>query len=159
MSSSGKNILLVEDDPQDVELTLMALAEYHMANRVKIVHNGAEALEYLYSRESFISRMDGNSLVVLLDLKMPKLNGLQVLLTMKADERLRNIPVVVLTSSRETSDLAECYGSGANAYVVKPVDFSEFMRVVRLIGIFWVDINECPPPPSIREDGKAPHGN
>jgi CheY-like chemotaxis protein len=146
MNAPIKNILLVEDDPQDVELTLMALAEYHLAKKVKVVHNGAEALDYLYRRKSFSTREKGNPLVVLLDLKMPKVNGLEVLRIIKADERLKNIPVVVLTSSREPADMAECYDSGVNAYVVKPVDFAEFMRVVRQIGIFWVDINEPTPP-------------
>jgi len=155
MNTPAKNILLVEDDPQDVELTLMALAEYHLANKVKVVHDGAEALDYLYSRKNFTTREKGNPLMVLLDLKMPKVNGLEVLGLIKSDELLKNIPVVVLTSSREPADMIECYDCGVNAYVVKPVDFAEFMRVVRQIGIFWVDINE-PTPPAIRKSPPPP---
>ncbi len=139
-----KNILLVEDDPQDVELTLAALDEYHLANKVAVVDNGAEALDYLYRRGKFQTRADGNPVVVLLDLKMPKVSGLEVLKTIKADEHLKIIPVVVLSSSRETPDLVECYKHGVNAYVVKPVDFSEFMRAIKQLGIFWAAINEPP---------------
>ena len=141
-----KNILLVEDDPQDVELTLAALEEYHLANKVAIVGNGADALDYLYCREKFKTRADGNPILVLLDLKVPKVSGLEVLKIIKADEDLKMIPVVVLTSSRETPDLVECYQRGVNAYVVKPVDFTEFMKAVKQLGIFWVAVNEPPPP-------------
>lgn len=135
----------MEDDPQDVELTLMALAEYHLANRVQVVHNGVEALDYLYCRKHFKARSGGDPLVVLLDLKMPKVNGMEVVRVIKSDEHLKVIPVVVLTSSRERSDMSECYRLGVNAYVVKPLDFAEFMRVIKQIGIFWIDINEPPP--------------
>ena len=140
-----KSILLVEDDPRDVELTLAALEEYHLANLVVVVDNGAEALDYLYRRGKFKTRTDGNPVVVLLDLKMPKVSGLEVLKTLKADECLKIIPVVVLSSSRETPDLVECYQHGVNAYVVKPVDFAEFMKAVKQLGIFWAAINEPPP--------------
>jgi CheY-like chemotaxis protein len=126
-----KNVLLVEDDPRDVELTLAALEEHHLANKVAIVRDGAEALDYLYCRGKFKMRAGGNPIVVLLDNKMPKVSGLEVLKTIKADEHLRTIPVVALTSSRETPDLAEFYRHGVNAYVVKPVDFSEFMNAVK----------------------------
>ncbi len=146
-----KNILLVEDDPRDVELTLAALEEYHLANKVVVVDNGVEALDYLYRRGKYKTRARGNPVVVLLDLKMPKVNGLEVLKTIKADEYLKVIPVVVLSSSRETPDLVECYKHGVNAYVVKPVDFAEFMKAVKQLGIFWAAINE-PPPHTGREE-------
>ena len=140
-----KNILLVEDDSKDVELTMAALEENHLANRIVVLENGEEALDYLYDRGKFEKRSDGNPIVVLLDNKMPKVNGLEVLKTIKADENLRLIPVVVLTSSRETPDLVEFYKYGVNAYVVKPVDFAEFMNVIKHLGIFWAAINEPPP--------------
>ena len=141
-----KNILLVEDDPRDVELTLLALGEHDLADKVYVVHDGAEALDYLYRREKFHERAGGQPIVVLLDNKMPKLNGLEVLKTMKADAQLKLIPVVVLTSSRETPDLIEFYKYGVNAYVVKPVSAAEFMAAVKLLGVFWGAINEPPPP-------------
>jgi CheY-like chemotaxis protein len=140
-----KNILLVEDDSADVELTLAALEENHLANKVAVVNNGEEALDYLYRRGKFKMRAGSNPIVVLLDNKMPKVNGLEVLKTIKADENLKIIPVVALTSSRETPDLVEFYKHGVNAYVVKPVDFAEFLKVVKLLGIFWAAINEPPP--------------
>jgi CheY-like chemotaxis protein len=140
-----KNILLVEDDSKDVELTMAALEENHLANRIVVLENGEEALDYLYERGKFEKRSDGNPIVVLLDNKMPKVNGLEVLKTIKADENLKLIPVVVLTSSRETPDLVEFYKHGVNAYVVKPVDFAEFMNVIKHLGIFWAAINEPPP--------------
>ena len=140
-----KNILLVEDDPQDVELTLAALEEYHLANKVAVVRDGAEALDYLYRRRKFKTRMGGNPIVVLLDNKMPKVSGLEVLKTIKADEHLKMIPVVALTSSRETPDLIEFYKHGVNAYVVKPVDFAEFMKAIKQLGVFWAAVNEPPP--------------
>jgi CheY-like chemotaxis protein len=140
-----KKILLVEDDLRDVELTLTALEEHHLANQVKVVRDGAEALDYLYRRGKFQDRTGGNPIVVLLDLKLPKLNGLEVLRIIKADEQLKVIPVVVLSSSRETPDLVECYRHGVNAYVVKPVNFTDFMRAVQQLGVFWAAINEPPP--------------
>jgi len=140
-----KNILLAEDDPGDVELTLAALEDNHLANRVAVVENGEEALDYLYRRGKYKMRSGGNPIVVLLDNKMPKVNGLEVLKTIKADEHLKIIPVVVLTSSRETPDLIEFYKHGVNAYVVKPVDFAEFMKAIKQLGIFWAAINEPPP--------------
>ena len=146
-----KNILLVEDDPRDVELTLAALEEHHLANKVAVVHDGEKALDYLYRRGEFKTRAGGNPVVVLLDNKMPKVSGLDVLKTMKADVLLKMIPVVVLTSSRETPDLIEFYKHGVNAYVVKPVDFSDFMETVKQLGIFWAAINE--PPPHIEREG------
>jgi CheY-like chemotaxis protein len=140
-----KSILLAEDDPRDVELTLAALEENHLANKVAVVGNGEEALDYLYRRGKFKMRAGGNPIVVLLDNKMPKVNGLEVLKAIKADEHLKTIPVVVLTSSRETPDLIEFYNHGVNAYVVKPVDFSEFMKAVKQLGVFWAAVNEPPP--------------
>jgi CheY-like chemotaxis protein len=142
---SIKNILLVEDDPRDVQLTLDALAEHNLANKVFVVHDGAEALDYLYHRGKFTDRAPGNPVVVLLDNKMPKVSGLEVLKTIKADPNLMTIPVVVLTSSRETPDLIEFYQHGVNAYVVKPVDFSDFMEAVKKLGVFWAVVNEPPP--------------
>jgi CheY-like chemotaxis protein len=143
-----KSILLAEDDPRDVELTLRALGAHNLANKVIVVSDGALALDYLYCRGDFKTRVGGNPILVLLDNKMPKLNGLEVLKAMKADENLRLIPVVVLTSSRETPDLMEFYKHGVNAYVVKPVGFPEFMSAVKQIGVFWAAVNE--PPPAIK---------
>jgi CheY-like chemotaxis protein len=139
------NILLVEDDPRDVELILEALAEHNLANRVATARNGEEALDFLRRRGNFKTRPGGNPLVVLLDLKMPKVTGLEVLRQIKADRQLQMIPVVVLTSSREEPDLAECYKLGVNAYVVKPIDFQEFFGAVKQLGFFWALINEPPP--------------
>lgn len=143
--SNIHNILLAEDDPRDVELTLAALDEYHLANSVVTVGDGEQALDYLYSRGKFSNRSNGNPILVLLDLKMPKVDGLEVLKAIKADVDLKMIPVVVLTSSREMPDLVECYNHGVNAYVVKPVDFGDFMKAVKQLGIFWAAINEPPP--------------
>jgi CheY-like chemotaxis protein len=140
-----KHILLAEDDPRDEELTLAALEEYHLANQIFVVHDGEEALDYLYCRGKFKTRARGNPVAVLLDLKMPKINGLEVLKIIKSDAQLKTIPIVVLTSSRETPDVTECYKYGVNAYVVKPVDFSEFIKAVKQLGVFWVAINEPPP--------------
>ena len=142
---SVKNILLVEDDPRDVELTLTALEEYHLANKVTVVRDGEKALDYLFHRGEFQGRAGGNPILVLLDLKMPKVNGLEVLKIIKTDEHLKLIPVVVLSSSREMPDLLKCYKLGVNAYVVKPVDFAEFMKAVKQLGLFWAAINEPPP--------------
>ena len=140
-----KHILLVEDDPKDVELTLTALNEYNLVNEIVVVRDGVDALDYLYCRGVFKQRNNGNPIVILLDLKMPKLDGFQVLKQIKADAQLRLIPVVVLTSSRESRDLEKCYQLGINAYVVKPVHFSEFIEAVKQVGIFWALINEPPP--------------
>ncbi|HEX4086676.1 MAG TPA: response regulator [Chthoniobacteraceae bacterium] len=153
-----KKILLVEDDPRDVELTLAALQEYHLDRTVAVVDNGAEALDYLYRRGKFKTRPEGDPVVVLLDNKMPKLNGLEVLTTMKTDSRLKMIPVVVLTSSRETPDLLEFYRTGCNAYVVKPVNFSEFINAIKQLGVFWAIINEVPVHEEIEEPSAAAAG-
>lgn len=146
---TSKRILLVEDDPKDIELTLTALEEYNLANEVVVARDGAEALDYLYRRGAFKQRAEGNPVLILLDLKMPKLDGIQVLQQITADEQMCFIPIVVLTSSRESRDLEKCYKLGINAYVVKPVRFTEFIEAVKQTGIFWVLINE-PPPNSLR---------
>lgn len=137
-------VLLVEDNPNDVELTLAALEDCRIANRVDVVNDGVQALDYLYRREAFAERGSARPAVILLDLKMPKVDGLEVLRIVKQDEKLRNIPVVMLTSSREESDLCESYTRGVNAYVVKPVDSDEFMASIKKLGVFWALLNETP---------------
>ncbi len=144
MTEPGR-ILYAEDDNKDVELTLAALEQHHLANEVVVVRDGEEALDYLYRRGEFASRSGDDPVVVLLDLKMPKVDGLEVLREMKSDERLRTIPVVVLTSSREERDVVESYRLGVNAYVAKPVGFQEFTDAVTALGLFWAIINEPPP--------------
>jgi CheY-like chemotaxis protein len=143
-------ILMVEDDPKDVELTLTALEDYKLANEVVVTRDGEEALDYLYCRGNFTTRTPENPAVLLLDLKLPKVDGLEVLQQIKSDEKLRMIPVVVLTSSHEERDMVASYTLGVNAYVVKPVDFHEFINAVKELGIFWAVINE-PPPGSVRK--------
>jgi two-component system, response regulator len=140
-----KRILLAEDSPQDVEMTLAAMEEYHLVNEVIVVTNGAEALDYLYARGKYANHSNGFPVVVLLDLKMPKVDGLEVLRQMKSDPELRRIPVVMMTSSREEQDLVSSYDLGVNAYVVKPVDFQQFTDSVRKLSCFWALINEPPP--------------
>jgi DNA-binding response OmpR family regulator len=136
---------MVEDDPRDVELTLTALGDYNLTNEVVVLHDGEEALDYLYRRGSFKARSNENPAVLLLDLKLPKVDGLEVLQRMKSDETLKMIPVVVLTSSREERDMVASYKLGVNAYVVKPVDFHEFVNAIKELGMFWAIINEPPP--------------
>jgi CheY-like chemotaxis protein len=138
-------ILMVEDDPRDVELTLTALEDYNLANEVVVVRDGAEALDYLYCRNGYSSRTAGNPAVMLLDLKLPKIDGLEVLRQVKAEDSLRLIPVVVLTSSHEEKDLVTSYRLGVNAYVVKPVDFHQFVNAIKELGVFWAVINAPPP--------------
>jgi len=140
-----KRILLVEDNERDVELTLAALAEHNLANEVVTARDGAEALDYLYHRGRFAGHANGLPVVVLLDLKMPKVDGLEVLRHMREDAALRRVPVVMITSSREEQDLLNSYQLGVNAYVVKPVDFQKFVESVKQIGFFWAIINEPPP--------------
>jgi CheY-like chemotaxis protein len=140
-----KRILLIDDDANDVELTLTGLAEYKLANEVLVACDGEEALDYLYCRGKFADRPRENPAVILLDLKLPKVDGLEVLRCIRKDENLRMIPVVILTSSREERDLVDGYRLGTNAYVVKPVDFHEFVDAVKHIGLFWSVINEPPP--------------
>ena len=139
-----RRILLVEDDPRDVELTLAALAENHLANEVVVVRDGQEALDYLRRQGVFKMRAEGHPAVVLLDLKLPKVDGQEVLTQIKADEQLQVIPVVMLTSSRQERDLVASYRTGVNAYVVKPIDFSEFQKSIKELGLFWAVINESP---------------
>jgi CheY-like chemotaxis protein len=136
---------MVEDDPKDVELTLTALEEYNLANEVVVTRNGEEALDYLYYRGEFASRPGDNPAVMLLDLKLPKVDGLEVLQQIKSDDKLKLIPVVVLTSSHEEKDMVASYRLGVNAYVVKPVDFHEFVNAIKELGIFWAVINQPPP--------------
>lgn len=150
MTDLGR-ILLAEDDPKDVELTLTALEDHNLANAVTVARDGEEALDYVFRRGRFASRRPGNPVVILLDLKMPKVDGLEVLRTLKSDERTRAIPIVVLTSSRESRDLEACYRLGVNAFVVKPVHFGEFVEAVKGVGTFWALLNE-PPPGSIETD-------
>jgi CheY-like chemotaxis protein len=140
-----KKILLVEDNPNDVELTLEALGEHNLANAVEVARDGEEALDYLYQRGRFASRPPGNPVVILLDLKLPKLDGHEVLRAIRSDRNLKLIPVVILTSSREEQDLVQGYKNGANAYVVKPVDFHEFLDAMKTFGVFWAVLNEAPP--------------
>jgi len=140
-----KRILLVEDDPQDVELTLIALGEYKLANEVDVVRDGQEALDYLTRQGAFESRGSNNPVVVLLDLKLPKLDGLEVLRFIRNEAAFKMIPVVMLTSSREERDIVESYKLGVNAYVVKPVDFHQFVEAIKQIGWFWALVNEPPP--------------
>lgn len=144
-----QRILMVEDDPRDVELSLTALEQYKLANEVVVVGDGEEALDYLHRRGKFMARANGNPAVILLDLKLPKVDGLEVLQQIKADDALKVIPVVVLTSSREERDMVASYKLGVNAYVVKPVDFHEFVNAVKELGVFWAIVNE-PPPGSVR---------
>jgi len=153
MMAELKRILLAEDNPQDVELTLTALDEHNLANEVVVVNDGAEALDYLYRRGKFAMRADNDPAVVLLDLKMPKVDGLEVLRTIKKDDNLKTIPLVILTSSREEKDLVESYKLGVNAYVVKPVNFQQFIEAVKELGAFWAVVNE-PPPGSVRKARK-----
>jgi CheY-like chemotaxis protein len=143
--SELRTILLADDNANDVELTLTALRENHIANAVAVARDGAEALDYLYRRNAYAGRSDSSPILMLLDLKMPKVDGLDVLRTVKADPKLRTIPIVVLTSSRQEQDLIESYNLGVNAYVVKPVDFRQFIDAVKLLGGFWAVVNEPPP--------------
>jgi CheY-like chemotaxis protein len=140
-----KRILLAEDDEHDVTLTLQALAEHNLANEVVVVRDGAQALDYLYRRGEFQMRSAGQPAVVLLDLKMPKVDGLTVLKTIRNDSALRTIPVVVLTSSHEERDLTQSYALGVNSYVVKPVGFEQFVKAVSELGVYWALLNEAPP--------------
>ena len=144
-----KRILLADDSPRDTELALDALAQHNLANEVVALRDGAEVLDYLYRRGPFADRAAGNPAVVLLDLKMPKVDGIEVLRQIKSDPQLKTIPVVVLTSSREEQDLVNSYELGVNAYIVKPVGFKEFVEAVKQVGAFWAVVNE-PPPGSVR---------
>ncbi|HTJ92471.1 MAG TPA: response regulator [Pararobbsia sp.] len=149
-----KPILLVEDNPNDLELTLLALERSQLANEVIVLRDGAEALDYLRQTAEWVHRVPGNPAVILLDLKMPKVDGLEVLQTIRATPELKSIPVVMLTSSREERDLMRSYELGVNAYVVKPVEFREFVEAIADLGVFWAVVNE-PPPGSARAQRRA----
>jgi CheY-like chemotaxis protein len=139
-----KRILLAEDTPNDVELTLTALRECHLANEVVVVHDGVDTLDYIYRRGAHSNREPGLPAVLLLDLKMPRVDGLEVLKQIKSDPDLRRLPIVMLTSSREEHDLIRSYELGVNAFVVKPVDFQQFVEAIRNLGVFWAIVNEVP---------------
>jgi CheY-like chemotaxis protein len=143
--SSLNRILLVEDSARDVELSLAALAECHLANEVTVLRDGADALDYLFRRGQFTDRPTENPAVILLDLKMPKVDGLEVLARIKQSPELQMIPIVMLTSSQEEKDLVESYKRGVNAYIVKPIDFDQFVEAVKQLGLFWAILNQPPP--------------
>ena len=140
-----RTILLAEDNPKDLELTLEALAEHKLANQVVVVKDGVEAMEYLRCEGNFKLRRPGKPAVLLLDIKMPRMDGMEVLRAIRSDPALKTLPVVMLTSSREEQDLIKSYELGINAYVVKPVDFKDFIEAVKHIGLFWAVVNELPP--------------
>jgi CheY-like chemotaxis protein len=140
-----KTILLAEDNPRDVELTLEAMAEYHLANKVEVAKDGVEVMQYLRYEGKYADRRQGNPAVLVLDIKMPRMDGLEVLREIRTDPLLKAIPVVMLTSSKEDKDLITSYELGVNAYVVKPVNFKDFIEAVKQIGSFWAIINELPP--------------
>ncbi len=145
MITNMVQILLVEDNPNDVELTLHALKKNNLANNIEVVRDGAEALDFLFARGAYANRsLENGPKVVLLDLKLPKVDGLEVLRQIRTDPRLKKLPVVVLTSSREERDIAESYHLGVNSYVAKPVDFNQFTEAVRQLGLYWLLINELP---------------
>jgi two-component system, response regulator len=147
MPENAVEILLVEDNPRDVELTLHVFRRHHLTNRIHVVRDGAEALDFLFCRGAYAERnIHQAPKVMLLDLKLPKVDGLEVLRRIKADPRTRTIPVVVLTSSREEPDIAESYHLGVNSYIVKPVDFEQFTEAVRLLGMYWLLLNQPPLP-------------
>jgi len=145
MSDNPVGILLVEDNPNDRELTIRALKKHGVANHIFTVQDGAEALDFIFCREAYSGRQINNRpTIVLLDLKLPKVDGIEVLRTIKRDDRTKTIPVVVLTSSREHSDICECYRMGVNSYVVKPVEFSDFSAAVGQLGLYWMLLNAGP---------------
>jgi CheY-like chemotaxis protein len=142
-----KRILLVEDNPRDAEMALDALAQYNLSNEVVTLRDGAEALDYLFRRGTFAGRTDVDPAVILLDLKMPRVDGLEVLKKVKSDDRLKVIPVVMMTSSREDQDIVSSYKLGVNAYIVKPLNFHEFVDAIKVVGAFWAVLNEAPEDP------------
>ena len=146
MTTDSRRILLCEDDPLDVDLTLRALATLGLDQRVDVVHDGEKALDYLYRRGAYAERGHGDPAVIVLDIKMPRVSGIDVLKRIKADPQLRLIPVVMLTSSREQGDVDASYQSGSNAYVVKPVDYREFVSAIHTVGTFWASVNQPPRP-------------
>ena len=140
-----RTILYAEDNPRDVELTLEALGDHNLANNVIVVRDGVETMDYLRREGKYSQRRPGNPAVLLLDIKMPRMDGIEVLKTIRGDDSLKMLPVVMLSSSREEQDLIKSYELGVNAYVVKPVDFKEFIEAVKQVGVFWAVINEVPP--------------
>ena len=144
MNTEIKKILIVDDSPKDVELVIAALSEKNLANEVDVTEDGEEAMDYLYKRGQFTERLNGNPTVILLDIKMPKMNGIEVLKQIRSDPKLKLIPVIMVTSSREEKDLVESYNLGANAYVVKPVDITQFIESIKTLGQFWAVINQQP---------------
>jgi two-component system, response regulator len=155
MTQRAIEILLVEDNPADVELTLAALRRNHLANEIHVARDGEEALDYLFGCRG--AENSATLKLVLLDLKLPKVDGLQVLRAIKQDERTRALPVVVLTSSREDRDILESYHVGSNSYIQKPVDFEQFRDMVRQIGLYWLVVNQPAPRPPVREEAEVSH--
>ena len=145
MGVSLRTILFAEDNPKDVELTIEALSDYNLANNIAVVKDGVEVMQYLRYEGKFAQRTRGNPAVLLLDIKMPRMDGIEVLQAIRSDAALKSLPVVMLTSSREEQDLIQSYALGVNAYVVKPVDFKDFIHAVKQVGVFWAIINELPP--------------
>ena len=144
MNDQNNRILIVDDSPKDIELTITALSENNLANEVVVAEDGEEALDYLYKRGKFLNE-PGYPAVILLDIKMPKMNGIEVLRHIRNDSRFKLIPVIMVTSSREERDLVESYKLGANSYVVKPVDITQFMEAIKILGQFWAIVNQPPP--------------
>ena len=144
MSTVIKRILIVDDSPKDVELAIAALTEKNLANEVDVAEDGEEALDYLYKRGKFADYHKENPVVILLDIKMPKMNGIEVLAHIRSEPRFKYIPVIMVTSSREDKDLLECYRLGANSYVVKPVDIIQFIESIKAVGQYWAVINQLP---------------
>ncbi|MBL7970735.1 MAG: response regulator [Prolixibacteraceae bacterium] len=147
-----RKILLVEDNPNDIELTLEALTKQKLGNRVVVLTDGVEAMEYLLYENKYAGRERENPSVILLDIKMPRMDGIEVLQAIKKNNELKTIPVVMLTSSREEPDLKKCYDLGVNAYIVKPVDFKDFFDAVKHLGIFWALLNELPPNGGLKDE-------
>ena len=147
MNVNEVELLLVEDDPNDVELTLIALRKHKLGNKIHVVRDGEEALDFLFARGAYAHRgSDGQPKVILLDLKLPKISGLEVLKAVKSDPRTQAVPVVVMTSSREQRDMVEGYRLGVNSYIQKPIDFNQFQAIIKDLGYYWLVINQSPPP-------------
>ena len=147
MNNNEVELLLVEDDPNDVELTLIALRKHKLANKIHVVRDGEEALDFLFARGAYAERSsNGPPKVILLDLKLPKISGLEVLKVIKNDPRTKAVPVVVMTSSREQRDMVEGYRLGVNSYIQKPIDFNQFQTTIKDLGYYWLVVNQSPPP-------------